>query len=208
METTMQSLDTIQSHVQNRSEESKISDDFKWELYSALLDPNEFDTDAFLQFDLREILEYIKESHQYFLNFSRKQLANLWLSQTNSPEVRLLLDTFLQTYLKFDKSLVSHIAEEDEYLIPYIEMLLKYQESSSIDYTLEDKIKLIDFIISHDDMPEKELLGLANELKSQKSISLRMMGEKLELLWRDLIVHSRIEEEVLLVKANKLEQLL
>jgi len=52
METTMQSLDTIQSHVQTRSEESKISDDFKWELYSALLDPNEFDTDAFLQFDL------------------------------------------------------------------------------------------------------------------------------------------------------------
>ena len=111
----------------------------------------------------------------------------------------------------FTKEMIEHIEEEEKNLFPYIDTLLEARESKVLNYTAQQKICLMSFILEHDDHVEEQLHELIESMDEQlehftDSFSYRMLLNHLKTFELDLKIHARMEEEVLIPRSIVLEK--
>ncbi len=117
----------------------------------------------------------------------------------------------LKTFNDYSSELVQHIDQEEADLFPYIESLMAAQESKKLDFTYRNKLKLINHLLNHNDNAEEKLEILIDFLEKRKTdfdnpMRLNMLLTKLNIFKDDLLIHAKIEDQVLLPKALELEQ--
>jgi len=111
----------------------------------------------------------------------------------------------------FKKTLTEHIKTEEQLFFPYINTLREAAYTKKLKLSLEKKLQVIQFVLQHDDAPERSLSLLVKSLEEQfrdqeQGLSLRMLLKRLSFFERDLCIHAKIEDEVLIPMAFQLEK--
>ena len=159
------------------------------------------------------IVDYIQRTHTFYLQKKLPEIAQsiLLLSghyESNHP-ILMILQTFFHRYCQ---ELTTHINEEEKLLLPYIvklnnASLAPYHFSG---YVLEGlRYSIAEFLKDHHDTEDelkdiRETIRLYQPPATNESLY-RILLTQLETFEQDLHVHARIEEEVLIPKALKLE---
>lgn len=189
----------------------KLPSDMHMDLLVAFHDEKGLDVDTFKRYDLEEILEYLEATHRYYLSEALNKInytiSELLKSKENLVGLHLVLH---RIFKHFEEDLVQHMAEEEHGLFPYVRLLIKANQSGDIHPDIKDESVLHAFARDHDDQCETILEELINYLDKKiidhpKCFSLTMLRNHLDFFRRDLVVHSRIEEEVLVPMSVELE---
>lgn len=184
---------------------------FLWSMVKVYDSPETFDARQFENNSLESILYYLKKTHQYYLDFKLVQVEGVINSWADGNENAISF-CFYRFFVNYRQKLKDHIAQEEEILFPYIESLLKLNAGEKVDpeVLLRGKISLINFLLEHDHEIEDELTKFAevlakheNDLKD--SMAYRSFLIQIQTFEKDLAIHARMEEEVLIPKAIRLE---
>ncbi len=202
--------------IEQAGKELNTDPDFVVEIIKAFDQENRPDKKVLMKFPLETILDYLKKTHHYYLD---KKI----------PEIELSLHDFIRRYQKsnsviyalgnlfldYKKKLTDHIKSEEEELFPYIEFLIA-QFKGDFSYQ-EAKRRIGRFSISHfeashnnveEDIEKTRDTIVRYSPEENYAMSYRIFLNQLELFEEDLHRHSIIEDEVLVPKAEQLEQIL
>jgi len=167
------------------------------------------DEDYFPETELKSfspmlIIDYLKKTHQYYIEYVLPKLEYLLrqLIESNKTEIRQL-DIIEQFYKKYREELLLHIKEEEEQVFPYIKDLLADQHTTA-------KYNIHTFEKEHSNVDIK-----LNDLKNLiiKYIApvydINTCNEFLITLFRfekDIKDHARIEDKILIPQVVELEK--
>jgi regulator of cell morphogenesis and NO signaling len=195
--------------------EIKTDPDFMVEIIKAFDQDNKPDQKILMKFPIETILDYLKKTHRYYLD---KKI----------PEIEISLHDIIRRYhhgnnllyalgnifISYKRKLAEHIKSEEEELFPYIEFLIA-QLRGDFNYKASKKI-LSGFTIQHfeeshtnveEDIEKTRDTIMRYSPEQTFAMSYRIFLNQLALFERDLHRHSIIEDEVLVPKAQRLEQL-
>lgn len=186
------------------------------EFISALLrsfEEKNFSAADFEPYRIGLIVDYIQRTHSFYLQKKLPEIAQsiLLLSghyESNHP-ILMILQTFFHRYCL---DLTTHINEEEKLLLPYI---VKLNNASLAPYHFSEYIlagqrySIAQFLNDHHDTEDelkdiRETIRLYQPPTTNESLY-RILLTQLQTFEQDLHVHARIEEEVLIPKALKLE---
>jgi regulator of cell morphogenesis and NO signaling len=159
------------------------------------------------------IVDYIQRTHSFYLQKKLPEIAQsiLLLSghyESNHP-ILMILQTFFHRYCQ---ELTTHINEEERLLLPYI---VKLNNATLAPWHFSEYIlagqqySIAEFLKDHHDTEDelkdiRETIRLYQPPTTNESLY-RILLTQLQTFEQDLHVHARIEEEVLIPKALKLE---
>lgn len=176
------------------------------------LNTDTFEADRFLKFPLSTILEYLENTHRYYLGKCLDEIAmGINLLTYQSDYKKYWKPVLNQVFTNYVAELKKHIDEEERELFPYIRSLMGANKSGRMSFSFEQKLMLIQHLLNHTDDPENKLRSLIRLLESKKEhfadqLALNVLISKLRSFERDLCVHARLEEEVLIPRAQELEK--
>lgn len=165
-----------------------------------------------LQFPIPLVIDYLKKTHSYYLD---KKIPEIEISFTilcrdysySHPQLLVLAKLFMD----YKKDLTEHMDYEEYVLFPYITELVKVKEQGkSLTGFGLDKYSIANFNEEHHH--EEEILSNirasieARFRKARTPMPFRIFLNQVEALENDLLIHSRIEDEILLPKAQELEK--
>lgn len=180
----------------------QLEEEFFNVLYAALLNPDKFDINSFSGFSLREVLEYLKKSHNEYLTIWFPQIENLVKEvkdELGVNDVTLTLKSFVVNYYN---ELTNHINFEEKVLYNFVEKLLEgsYVEKEKV-FVLNHFLETHNHDVSDELMViQKVLINKDPALKNNAKIN--VLFEKLNLIQNDLAVHGMIEDELLISKIH------
>lgn len=170
-----------------------------------------FPAEELKSFRIELILDYLRKTHNFYLN---KKIPEIELSFTSMcknfsfshPQLLVLAKLFMD----YKRDLVEHIQDEEYVLFPYIEELIKVKKKGRDVRSLGlDRYSIGDFHDEHHH--EEEILTQIRETiearfrKNKVPLPFRVFTNQIEALEVDLLVHARIEDEVLIPLASILE---
>lgn len=163
-----------------------------------------FPQEELLSISPLEIIEYLRRTHRYYLNYVipklDTQLELLINSRTSENQGLQMVSQF---YKKYNEELEEHIDYEEKRVFPYIEKMVLNNKS-------EEGYSITSFEKEHTNVDEK-----LNDLKNliikylTPDYDANMCNEFLMTLFRfekDLYDHARIEDVILLSQATAIEQ--
>jgi regulator of cell morphogenesis and NO signaling len=186
-----------------------IPPEFLLALLEVFEDLESFKPERFGHFPLRVIVDYVRKTHTYYLNkklLEIEQTIHLLVSAYPSAHpLLLLLHNF---YRDYKSHLIKHIEMEERDLLPYIVELERLAEG-------EGKVKpaptmtVKAFISQHHDT-EKDLEDVRNTIlnyspPTDNQTLYRILLSQLQVFEKDMAIHARIEDDVLLPRALRLE---
>jgi len=174
---------------------------------------NYFPKKQLQSFSLNIIIDYLRKSHDYYLNYKIPQVALLLnqLSESSMADQPLkLIDQFFREY---KNELEVHIQREEDKVYPYIFMVEKTFMDKNPRREIVDRIhqySIDDFENEHDNVEDK-LLDLKNILIKYLPVpvdSFLSQNVLFELfrLETDLRDHARIEDKILIPKVKYMEK--
>jgi regulator of cell morphogenesis and NO signaling len=178
-------------------------------LFEAEFQPKRLDVG---RVDLGVLVDYLQRSHRYYLDVMLPELTHLLLhlQALNQGSFPLLhaLPAFWRAYRM---ELHSHFRREDEGLFPYVKKLQhRVQHPLFAFYTVDlQNYDLNAFQEDHHDETKelveiREIILLSNT-HDELPFPYRILLNKLALFERDLKVHSRLEDEVLIPQLKAIE---
>jgi regulator of cell morphogenesis and NO signaling len=195
----------------------KVDIRFFLEIINAFHDKNYFPEKQLQSFSMNEIVNYLKKTHEYFLDVKLVLLENYvdrLVENCNSDckDKFALVDNF---YKEYKKELVEHILVEDQIIYPYvleIERVFKSEKKDDIYLSQYKDYSIKKYEREHEDVEEK-----LNDLKNliikylppfeDNNLSNALLFELFELE-NDLNDHQRIEDKVLVPKVIEMEEAL
>lgn len=186
--------------------------DFVVEVIKAFCDHYPFPAKKLSTFPLPLILDYLRKTHRYYLD---KKIPELELSfialgrdySFTHPQLLVLAGLFMD----YKKELVEHIDLEEFILFPFIEELVKVKQGKkNFRGRGLDKYSIDAFC--HEHHHEEEILtGIRRSIevrfrKQKTPLPFRIFLNQIECFEKDLLCHSRIEDEVLFPLASMLEK--
>lgn len=190
---------------------ASIGNDFYMDLLCVFHDPDRFDAKDFQQYPLTSILTYLRQTHKLYQTKILSDIGNSIAELAKAdPKFSKLEGSLTKFFQDFRKDLEEHIQEEEEHLFPYIDALVGASSTNSLGIDWEQKVKLMDFLMHHDDSNERDLkeliIALSKASSFKDSFAFRMMVNRLSIFELDLSIHAKIEEEVLMPLAVDLEK--
>lgn len=185
--------------------EKNINVDFFLEIVNVFINDDYFPKETLQKFEIIEILDYLKKTHQYFLEIKlvriEKKINDLIdiCCKENSSKIELIRNF----YLEYKNELVEHIKYEDEIIFPYVYDLLNKKQK-------KQDFKIQNYLDNHSSIEEK-IYDLKNliikylELPNQSEISNEILYDLFDFE-KDILNHQKIEEKVLVPKVMKLER--
>lgn len=203
-------------HSYHELKDLNIDQNFIYALLRSFENEQEFSPTDFSNFPLEIIVDYLRRTHSLYLT---KKLGEIEQSidillknyEDNHP-LLIILKRFFQEY---KAHLTAHIKFEERALLPYIDNLIKADKGNAqkLESLSEQKdFRIKTFIESHsdteDDLTEvrKTILGYNPPATNQTPY--RILITQLEMFESDLRVHALIEDQVLVPRAQQLEQTL
>src|SRR5690554_2952785 len=111
--------------VETICKEKNINPDFFLAIVNTFTNDQYFPKDELLSFSPIEIIEYLKRTHRYYLNYVlpklETQLEHL-IGSSNSDNQELLM--LKQFYKQYTKEFTEHIDHEEMEVFPYIEKMI------------------------------------------------------------------------------------
>lgn len=218
MNTTLYQLSNWQQNTPSLADRYHLKREIDWETLKAHQDIN---TDFFIQlislfhseselpieqlksFPLSVILDYLEKTHRYYTHTKLLEIEqSLFNLQRNRAENTLL--PFLLSFFEWIKeNLNFHIQMEEEQLFPYIKALTKGSTEPQ-GFTLQS------FVDHHVDTVELQLSEVKKHIvRAQSSAEdifpFRVLLKQLDDFERDLRIHAKIEDEVLIPLAKIVE---
>ena len=176
------------------------------------MNPDFFNADHFFEYPIQTIIDYLQITHTFYIEKCLDEIALAIDKLSFTNDYGLYWSPVLtHTFSLYDQELRRHIKEEEDELFPYLSSLLNAKRKGSTNFSFERKQKLINHLLNHNDDAEQKLRILIDLLESKSShfddqLALNMLITKLKTFERDLIIHAKIEDEVLLPKALLLEK--
>ena len=201
--------------IERICKEYDIDINFFLEILNSFHDKNYFPKKHLQGFPLKLIIDYLRESHNYYLHIKIPQIEQLLhqLSEYSngiSGESFRLIDKFFHEY---KKELEEHIRREEEKVYPYVFFIeeafhAKNQSEDIVDRILKYSIE--DFKNEHDNIEDK-LFDLKNIIIKYlpQQVDANLCHTILFELFRletDLNDHTRIENKVLVPKVRFMEK--
>ena len=188
---------------------------FFLEIVNSFLDEKYFPQSELQSFPLTYIIDYIKRSHIFYVDFKVPQIESLIsdLLETASAENKQSYQLIQNFFLEYRSELLTHIEKEENNIHPYI---LKIDEAFQKNLITEELKQLVKkepislYAEDHDNVEDK-LFDLKNLMikylppSGNYKLSNAILFE-LFRLERDLGDHSRIEEKVLIPKVESMEK--
>lgn len=165
-----------------------------------LIDENREDNHNDSVLSIESIINYLRNSHNYFLNFKfpsiRQQLVNVLDYSTNSMSALIL-----HYYDEYVEEVCMHMKYEEETVFPYIETLLQHKRN--------EKYSIGIFSRQHDKV-ELKLTELKNIIikyyPTMGNYDLNNILFDIFLCAADLTSHNDIEDYLLVPRVVKLER--
>jgi regulator of cell morphogenesis and NO signaling len=195
--------------------DNSIDVDFFLEIVNSYNNKNYFPKRQLQGFSLRLIIEYLRKSHDFYLNTKIPQIAQLLKQLSDfagsfTIESLQLIDKFFKEY---KNELSVHIQREENKVYPYVfsveEAFLTKNPTQEI-ITFIHKYSMEDYENEHDNVEDK-LFDLKNiiikylPLPVDSNLSNAILFE-LFRLETDLKDHARIEDKVLVPKVKYMEK--
>lgn len=190
--------------VETVCREKNINPNFFLAIINAFNNEKFFPQDELLSFSPLEIIEYLKRTHRYYLNYVIPKLdTQLELLIQSSTSNRQELQMVKQFYKKYTEELRDHIDYEEKTVFPYIEKMI-------INQNAEGNYSITSFEKEHTNVDEK-----LNDLKNliikylSPDYDQNLCNEFLITLFRfekDIYDHARIENVILLFQASAIEK--
>lgn len=181
--------------------------DFFVEILRIFDDPDSFEAANLRQYDLSTILEYLEKTHKYYLD---KRLGEIERSidqlRNNIGRNHSVLGLLAHSFISYKQHLTKHIQQEEEIVFPYIRTLLNNNHENT------PTVSLSDFVHDHQEdqlytcLCEIRQMIIQKEPKLHTWMSFRILNAQLDAFERDLLIHERIEEEVLIPEAIRLSK--
>ncbi|MDX1350621.1 MAG: hypothetical protein R3279_10260 [Putridiphycobacter sp.] len=180
----------------------QLGEEFFNGLYSALVNPEHFELNSFNQFSLKDILDYLKKSHNEYLTIWFPQIETLVKEvkdELGINDVTLTLKSFVVNYYN---ELTNHINFEEKVLYNFVEKLLAGT------YVEKEKVFVLNhFLETHNHDVSDELMVIQKVLINKdpalsQNAKVKVLFEKLNLIQNDLAVHGMIEDELLIAKIH------
>lgn len=190
----------------------KLDEVFVEVLIKNYADPECFAAEDFASFSLEAVLEYLRRTHVLYVYKRLPEIAqSIHILQTGYDEPDILLQALDVFFKHYSKHLIEHIETEENSLFLYVDKLIKLRSQGEL--ICRDCIQtgiLSQFDHDHDDT-ELDLRHVRGVLRSflptaENQTPYRILMNRLRNFELDLHVHSRIEEEVLIPKAEELEK--
>jgi regulator of cell morphogenesis and NO signaling len=154
--------------------------------------------------NISTIIRYLKNSHKYYKYSKYPEIKELisQLHDQDNKEVILLTEKFFNDYFL---EVQEHLTYEDEIVFPYMCRLMSGDTAG-----VGDNFSVREYRDHHSDI-ETKLADLKNLLLKHLTIKGKVETRRnilfsLFMLEADLLLHSRVEEMVLLPLAEKLEK--
>ena len=180
-----------------RFSEQKLNSDLNRNIISLLAGEEEFQPQNFQEYSLSEVLNYLKVSHDYYLNTCIPKIENTLVQLIKKAAVNhRSTQLFFLLLNNYKNELIDHIEKEERILFEYVERKLKGKSTSGFDtYAINY------FLNAHNDNVVLEIDQLkADMLKQNKALSnefsFEVLFRQLEFLQRDLTIHGLIEDHV------------
>ncbi|QQS52737.1 MAG: hypothetical protein IPM71_08390 [Bacteroidota bacterium] len=195
--------------------EREVHVQFFLEIVNSFLDKDYFPQSELQSFPLKYIIEYIKRSHIFYVDFKVPQIEQLIvrLIENASADNKKSYELIQNFFLEYKTELLVHIEKEEKNVHPYV---LKIDEAYQSGQITEEIKKLVEcepisnYADDHDNVEDK-LFDLKNLVikylppAQDYTLSNTILIE-LFRLERDLSDHSRIEDKVLVPKVAGIEE--
>lgn len=180
--------------VQDVSLSHGIDPEFVRLIVESFHDMENFSVDRYKSFGLSEVLVYLRSTHRYYLNKLLPEIEQNLIAlvkQLDNSQGKVL--SIVTKIVSFHEDLISHIEEEEKELFPAIEKL-------SSDGDVKEQIAHFMDDHKHHGNHLKEIRDYIYSMTTNEIevLPFRMFLNKLEMLDRDLEIHSKMEDEVLM----------
>lgn len=172
-----------------------------------------FNGSDFESFGIEMIVDYIQRTHLFYVQQKLPEIEQSILQlhgfyKSSHP----LLQELRSFFRNYQRELETHFTEEESKLMPYIVLLRNAEKSAKgfSEYThFSGTYSIAQFLTEHHDT-EDDLAQIRKTIRMynpppESQIAYRTLLTQLELFEQDLHVHARMEEEVLIPKALKIE---
>ena len=201
--------------VEQICKEKGVNLEFFLEIVNSFIDKEYFPEVELQKFQLKHIIDYITNSHIFYLDFKIPQIEHMInkLFDSANPENKKQYQLIKNFFNEYKAELTEHIEHEDNNVHPYI---LKIDEAFQKEKYSDEIIDLVkknsinQYADDHDNVEDK-LFDLKNliikYLPPSKDYTLsNAILYEIFRLERDLNDHARIEEKVLVPKVQLLEK--
>jgi|GEM_PF-2209379 len=215
----LQRFDVEEVDFQTNKDTTKLANNLDMQFLTDVLiafeAPESFDIKPLQNYPIGLLVNYLKKTHQFYISSKIPEIEQTIFnlaqkSQGNNPSLNVL-DYFFSDY---KQALLEHIEVEESELYPYI----LYLDSCVEEKQVEEKqlqpyagFTLNNFMQDHDHEHEARINEIVNFLKRkrdniQSHLSFKVLLTQFEAFKKDLRVHERLEEEVLIPKAKSIEK--
>jgi regulator of cell morphogenesis and NO signaling len=187
-----------------------IQPEFVLALLEVFEDPLTFKPETFEHFKLEVIVDYLRKTHEYYLNKKLLEIEqSIHLLVNSYPQAHPLLILLHKFYEDYKRHLLAHIEVEERALLPYV-LDLERKPGQTTSRAAGSLLTVQQFISQHHDT-EKDLEDVRKAMMSYSppegnQTLYRILLSQLQALEKDLAIHALMEDEVLLPRALKLEQ--
>jgi regulator of cell morphogenesis and NO signaling len=163
------------------------------------------------------IIHYLRLTHKIFIQEKLPYIANLIQHLKPLPaepkSTQMLIRDLQWLFPLFQEDFIKHIQDEEDTLFRYIITLAQAQQGScklgELHYQME-RYSIQYFALDHhthdDEMKGIRELTQNYTLDNTQNLHMAVIFEELKSLEKYLIVHAKVEDEILFVKALRLEQ--
>ena len=164
--------------------------------------PDDFKIESFDAYSEQIILDYLYYSHELYVNKFIPEIEQSISLLKRDPSLHMgsiyILEVLFNDYKTF---LEEHISFENESVFPVIQNILDHKNNKNAE-TQHQYANLAEFYLNHTDTEKdlkkiKQLLEDIEPSQTSKSVYTILCSQ---ILWleKDLLIHSKLEEEVLL----------
>ena len=193
----------LNTNLEELESNEEIDTNFFIELITLFNSEKDLPVENLKKFPTSIIIDYLVKTHRFYIETQLPEIEQAILNIYHQiPENNTI--PFLITFFNWIKNnLLFHISKEETQLFPYIEAL----ENNTLD---QGKFSIIDFTENHSDEVEVYINEIKKQIINSKKSSCELFPynvllRKLDSFEKDLRIHARIEEEVLIPLALSLE---
>ncbi|EON77647.1 Nitric oxide-dependent regulator DnrN or NorA [Lunatimonas lonarensis] len=159
------------------------------------------------------LVGYLKKKHRYFMRQELPFLSTMVAGITSNPSFDSLLADLRLLFPLFADDFIHHIHEEEDTLFERIRFLQEIErnnlplQKALMVFEMASIMDLAEEHEAHDDEMEGIRKLTANySLKKDAPIAIRVLYHELQKLEQELIIHAKIENDLLFPKAVELEK--
>jgi iron-sulfur cluster repair protein YtfE (RIC family) len=171
----------------------------------------ELEVNNFEAYSVEALIDFLKISHQRFLNQSIPKIEQSFLMLVKSFNENNDLKTLFKLFLKFQINFKQHIEIVEKTIFPYAEVLHKASLSKSVEAVLLihfSKYSIADFVSSHENNEcyLTEIIFLLNQQETLESHpNYNILLKQIYQFDNELKTHDWLEDNVLVKKVEEIE---